>query len=250
MADCPVVFTGCPCRRSAKAAFVLGGAGWAAAHASTFLGGHSFGAMIADALASHALPWPPLAGWLVVVVASLYGLLTGIMPALEEGDDAPTWMASLASIGGGIAALAFFGQWPGLLWSSVNGLAVAAISFGAANVALSLAARGYEAGYVAGLGRAGVVPPQFDLGQWQEVIDRQAVAIAGLTAERDRLAYDLARVGPPARELQEVLRWPDVRKAVLKVLHRDSHPGVGEVEARDYDRRFQKASAIYERLRD
>jgi hypothetical protein len=34
----------------------------------------------------------------------------------------------------------------------------------------------------------------------------------------------------------------------LKELHRDTHVGVSEAEARAYDQRFQRASAVFERL--
>jgi hypothetical protein len=92
------------------------------------------------------------------------------------------------------------------------------------------------------------VPDDTGWGEAQHIIERQADQIAVLSGECHRLANDLARVGPPAHDFIEVLRYPGVRRAVLKALHRDSHAGIGESEARAFDQRFQKASAVFDRL--
>jgi hypothetical protein len=200
--------------------------------------------------APHVLP-PALAAWAVAAGAGLWLAISGIRPALKEGDDAASWAVSLAAIGGGGVALGLGWNLPGgAFWSLASeGLYVAAAAAGAANVSLSLAARGYEAGYIAGslarIGRFGFAEmPGVDDTEWHRAQD----TIATLTMERDRLADDLARVGPPARDLEEILRFPGVRKSVLKELHRDSHAGVSDREARALDERFKKANAVFERI--
>jgi hypothetical protein len=194
----------------------------------------------------------PLAFWLA---------LSGVRPAIEEGDDDVSWVASFAGIAGG--AIPLFCGWHlpaswGPFWSlGSEGIYVSAIAAGVANIALSLGARGYEAGYrVASLASGrGFTAPGFDPGPWQEAMNRQAEAleaganyIAALEQERDRLKEALGRAALAARDFQEVLRFDGVRKAVLKVLHRDSHPGIPAIEARAFDARFQKASAVFAKI--
>jgi hypothetical protein len=211
--------------------------------------------MVTDLVFAHVLPLP-LAGWAVAVGVGIWFTISGIRPALEEGDTGSSWLISLAAIGSGAAALSFGWHLPagwGAFWSlGSEGLYVASIAAGAVNVGLSLAARGYEAGYIAGalgsgFGFADVRSPDLDR-QWQEVINRQSIVIAALTADRDRLVDDLTRFGPPARDLQEVLRYDGVRRAVLKILHPDAHAAAGDRERRVLTERFQKASAVFEKL--
>lgn len=67
-----------------------------------------------------------------------------------------------------------------------------------------------------------------------------------------RATVHAPQAGSIARDLEEVLHYPGVldatRKAVLKALHRDSHPGLEEREARACDQRFQKANAVFGRI--
>jgi len=248
--DCPIT---CECRRSPAGVFVLAACAWAAVFAPVMLGA-DFGAMLAGVFGAHVVALP-LAAWALVAGAGLWLTLSGIAPAIEEGDKAGPWPLSLAAIGGGAVALACSWHLPaawGPFWPLASeGIYVSAIAAGAANVGLSLAARGYEAGYTAGMlasGHGFTAAPSFDPGPWQEVIEGQAAKIEALTAECGRLEHEIARVGPPARDLQEVLLFPGVRKAVLKALHRDSHPGLADNEARAFDLRFQKASAVFQRI--
>ena len=244
----------CWCRRGAAGAFVLACCAWAAFWSPVFLG-QKFTSMIAGLLFAPHVPPAALAGWVVAVGIGLWLTISGIRPALEEGDTASLWLISLAAIAGGGAALSFGWHLPapwGAFWSlGSDGLYVSAVVAGVVNVGLSVAARGYEAGYTAGAleGQFEFVDvPELDRDECQELIDRQSMVIAALTAERDQLAHNLVRAGPPAHDLIELLRDRDVRRAVLKTLHRDSHPRIGESEARAFDRRFQKASAIFDQL--
>jgi len=233
----------CDCRRAVIGVFGLALCVWTALHSPALLGA-DFGTMIARLVfPPHSLP-PMLIAWAVAVAGGLWLTITGIRPALEEGDDARSWMLSLAAVAGGAAALMLGWRWPGPFWSLASqGAESATLTAGIANIGLSLAARGYTAGFRAGLGRIGA-SSRADPG-WQAIIDQQSTTIAMLTAERDRLAHDLAQAGPAARDLEEVLRFPDTRRALFKLNHPDGHPAN---EARLWKERFQKVSAVFDRL--
>lgn len=242
--DCPVT---CPCRRGALGIFLLAGCAWAALHARILLGG-DFGAWLNALLATPHILSPVFAGWMVAVAAGLWLTVTGIHPALEEGDAALFSLKTLAAMAGSVAALSF-GWYPladwGVAWGITNkGLYVALITAGAADIALALAAHAWQTGYNAGL--------RFDPREWEAELDRKDAEIALLTAERDELTRDIARLGPPARDLQEVLGYPgvfaSVRHAMAKALHRDAYPGLSEREARACDERLTKALAVLERI--
>lgn len=246
MDQCPIT---CPCRRSPAGGFILALCAWAALWSSTLLG-ENFGAMLGDLVAPPHELAPALILWTIALGVGLWLTVSGVGPSVREDDDAQAWLFSLAAIGGGTAALALGWTPEGSFLSlATQGLYVAVISAGATNVGLSLAARGYRAGYVAGaLGAPGGAPARFDPARWQRQFTRQSTEIAELTAERDRLANELAYAGPTTRELKEILRDPNVRRAVLKTYHRDSHPGISENAARALDERFKKANAVFERL--
>jgi hypothetical protein len=245
--DCPIT---CPCRRPAAGVFALALCIYAAVFGPVFLGGN-FGALIARLLTAHVVPLG-LAGWAVAVGVGMFLTFTGIRPALEEGGEASTWLTSLAAIGGGSALLAFGlhlpESWgPVLSVGSVGG-EVALIAGGVMNAALDLGSMAWWSGYFAAAINPRNAAPGFDDSPLQEVIERQAHTIEALRSERDQLAGEIARIGAPAHDLQEVLKFPGVRKAVLKALHRDSHPGLPFTEAKAFDARFQKASAVFARL--
>jgi hypothetical protein len=247
--ECPI---DCECRRTPIGVFDLTLCLWSAIFSPTLLGGN-LGEMLGDLLGEPHTLAPALAGWVIFFVVGLFLTLSGISPALREDDTTQSWALSLAAVGGGTMALALGWHLPGAFLSCLStGLEVSTLVAGAANIGLSLAARGYRAGYVAAtLGTPGTAPARFDTARLQQVIHEQSTAIATLTAERNRLTQ-IAEAGSPARDLEEVLDYPGVldtvRKAALKELHRDTHVGVSEAEARAYDQRFQRASAVFERL--
>lgn len=254
MGGCPIT---CPCRRSAAGVFGLALSIWSAVFAPSLLGAN-FGAMLAGLLFAPHVVALPLAGWGLAVGVGLWLTISGIAPAIEEGDEGSSWLISLAAIGGGAAALGLGWHLPvawGAFWSlGSEGLYVAAIAAGAANVGLSLAARGYEAGYIAGRVAAGGGPP-IDPGPWQALVERQAREIDGLMSERDRLAGDLARKSAAAPDalllFDDLARAPGaarklVRRAVRTVLHPDG--AKTEAERRALTERFQKSEAVFDRL--
>jgi hypothetical protein len=244
MGGCPI---SCNCRRSPVGGFILACCAWAAVYGSVFLGGE-FAPMITGLVFAPHILAPALAIWAGAVGVGLFLLATGVIPAVVEGDDGPSWALSIGAIAGGGIALGSGWTLPaswGVFWSlGSEGACWATIAAGATSLALNFAARGYEAGYLAGCEAL----PGWGDPTWQDRLDRQSAAIASLAAERDRLARELAQAGPPARDLNEVLRYAGVRRAVLKTLHRDSHPGIGDADARLLDERFKKASAVFERL--
>jgi hypothetical protein len=220
---------------------------WAALQSPVFLG-NEFGILLARLLASPHVVSPALAGWAVAVTVALWVTLTGIRPALEEGDGALLSLKTLAVTAAAAAALSF-GWYPltdwGAVWAMTNkGVYVAVIAAGAADVALALAAHAWQAGYDTGL--------SFDPREWEAELDRKDAEIVLLRAERDELTRDIVRLGPPARDLQEVLGYPgvfaSVRNAVIKVLHRDTHPGLSERAALACDERLKKALTVFERF--
>jgi hypothetical protein len=242
--ECPIT---CPCRRSVVGVFLLTCCVWAALHSQVFLGS-DFGILLARLLLTPHVVSPALAGWAVAAAVALWIALTGIRPALEEGDGALLSLKTLAATVGGAAALSF-GWYPladlGAVWTMTNkGLYVAVIAAGAADIALALTAHARQAGYNAGL--------CFDPREWEAELDRKDAEIALLAAERDELTRNIARLGTPAHDLQEVLRYPgvftSVRNAVVKALHRDAHPGIREIDARACDERLKKALAVFEHI--
>ena len=78
--------------------------------------------------------------------------------------------------------------------------------------------------------------------RWQTVIDR-------LTAEVENKnglhQVAVARIG----ELEALLRYPVVRKALLRALHPDSHPDMNDGERRALTAQFQKTLAQLNKLR-
>jgi hypothetical protein len=124
----------------------------------------------------------------------------------------------------------------------IEGLYYATVVASAANLILALGAQVWMAGHVAAGGdhvRPRAVP--FDPDKWRLLLEKQAKDIARLTA-------DCTQTAGHARQLETVLRFPPVKKAVLKVLHPDSHAGAGDLERRALTQQFQTAAAVFEIL--
>jgi len=180
-------------------------------------------------------------GWAIAAVFGVGWLLIGVFDALSHDDDfvPQSVLWSISAV-----ALATYGIWHDwyvigdpLLFHLSRAAWFGWIASEALNIWLNM--RGFPR----------IPKRSHSDSEWQTFVDQQSIAIATLTAERDRLAHDLAQAGPPARDLEEVLRFPNVRRAVLKALHRDSHAGrISEAEARACDQRFKKATAIFERI--
>jgi hypothetical protein len=232
MGDCPIT---CPCHRTGEGAFLLAACVFAALNAPVFFG-TDFGAMLAALLRSpHPLPLA-LALWVVAAGAGLWLFIIGMRILLREGEGAPAVPALAA-----IAATAFaigsgwYLPW-GAAWSLASeGFYLSVIAGGAVNLCSALAAQVWMAGYVAADGDPVPRTRAVDPDQWREIINRQAQTIDSLKADYG--------------ELETVLRDSLVKKAVLKALHPDAHADAGERERRAFTERFQRASAVFDRLR-
>jgi hypothetical protein len=237
--SCPIT---CPCRYGGKGAFLLAACAFVALRSRKLLGA-DFGALVTELVSPpHDLSLA-LAVWMVAAAAGIVLLVLGLRALLREGDS-PAALPSLALLAAATIAL-WCGWYPawGAMWSlGVEGYYCAAATAAAANLILALGAQVWIAGYVAAGGsypRPRAVP--FDPDKWRALIERQAKDIVRLTG-------DCAQISDYARQLEAVLRFPPIKKAVLKALHPDAHAGAGEIERRALTQQFQTASAIFERL--
>ena len=241
MNGCPIT---CPCRRGGDGVFLLAACIFAALWSRVFLGG-DFGVLVAEVMRPpHHLP-VQLAVWASVAVAGLGLLVIGIRALVREGDSAPV-RSSLLVLAAGAGALWCGWYLPrawGPLWSlGSEGFYLAVIAGATANLCLAFGAQVWMAGYVAAGGDNAMpraVP--FDLDEWRNIIERQAQDIERLTGDR-------AQAVEHARQLEAVLRFPAVRKSVLKALHPDAHAGADDRERRALTERFQKATAVFDRI--
>jgi hypothetical protein len=247
MGACPIT---CKCRRGGEGVFLLAACVFAANWSPVFLGA-DFGELVAGLLyPPHALPLV-LAVWLSVASAGLSLTIIGIRALLREGDSAPA-LPSLAAMSVSAVAMGWGWYLPrewGAVWSlGSEGFYLAVIAAGAANLCIAAASQVWMAGYIAAGGDYIPRRAPGDLGEYRQIIERQAREIDSLIAERDRLTGDLAHASASVPDLQVVLLFPGVRTAVLKALHPDAHPGASDRERRAWTERFQKAAAVFDRL--
>jgi hypothetical protein len=247
MDGCPIT---CPCHRTGEGAFLLAACVFTALNAPVFFGA-DFGAMLTALLRSpHSLPLT-LALWAVAAAAGLWLFIIGMRVLLHEGEGAPA-VPALAAIAASAFAMGAGWYLPrdwGAWSLASHGFYLSVIAWGGMNLCSALAAQVWMAGYAMAGGdpiprNASAVDPD----QWRKIIERQEREIDSLTSRCERLAADLAHGSAAAPELETVLTFPGVRKAVLKALHPDSQPGASDRERRDATERFQKAAAIFERL--
>jgi hypothetical protein len=252
-ASCPIA---CPCRRGPEGIFVLAGCVFVARHGGVFLG-DDFGTLANTALrAPHDVPFA-LAAWSAFAIAGCVLIVIGLRMLLLEGESAPARPAMAMVLG----CLVAMGRgwylprgWGEAWWLASEGIYLSLIAAGLGNVGFALAARVWAAGFVAAVRRqpfqlspahAGVnpfaaAPPTFDQQELQQVIDGQAEKISELIEDR-RLAVEYAL------DLENVFAWPGVERAVKGALHPDR--GATDGEKRVLTERFQKAAAVFDRLK-
>jgi hypothetical protein len=239
MNGCPIY---CPCRWGGKGAGLLALCAFAALHARVLLGA-DFGALVTGLVnPPHDLSLA-LAVWAVVAAAGGVMLVLGLRALLREGDS-PAAKSAVAMIAAGATALwcRWYPAWGAVWVLGIEGLYYATVAAAAANLILALGAQVWMAGHVAAGGdhvRPRAVP--FDPDKWRLLLEKQAKDIARLTA-------DCTQTVEHAHQLEAVLRFPPVKKAVLKALHPDAHAGAGDLERRALTAQFQKASAVFEIL--
>jgi hypothetical protein len=251
MASCPI---SCPCRRGGEGVFVLAACVFTAGHGRVFLG-DDFATLIGSAL-SHDLPFA-LAVWMAAVIAGCVLLVIGLRALLLQGESAPAGPA-FAMVLGCLVAMArgwyLPREWGEAWWLASEGIYLSLIAAGAGNVSFALGAQVWGAGFLAGVRRQpfqlspaapganpfAAPPPTFDPDEFQEVIDDQAQQIRDLLEDRRRAVEY-------AMDLENIFAWPGVERAVKGALHPDR--GTTEAEKRMLTERFQKAAAIFDRLK-
>lgn len=252
-ASCPVT---CPCRRGPEGVFVLAGCAFVARHGAVFLGG-DFGTLANTALrAPHDVPFA-LAAWSAFAIAGSVLIVIGLRMLLLEGESAPARPA-LAMVLGCLVAMGsgwyLPREWGEAWWLASEGIYLSLIAAGLGNVGFALAAQVWGAGFLAGVRRQpfqlsaappgvnpfAAAPPTFDPEEWQRVIDKQAREIGELIEDR-RLAVEYAL------DLENVFGWPGIERAVKGALHPDR--GATDGEKRVLTERFQKAAAVFDRLK-
>jgi hypothetical protein len=241
MDECPI---SCPCRRSGVGAFVLAACAVIAFWWPVFVGS-DFGRLVTDLLYAPHHVSPALMVWGAVVILGVWLAVSGIEPALEEGD-AARWLPSLVTIA--ISAVGLWRGWvPPADWGTIwplagDGLYISLITAGVTNLCLTAAARAWMVGFLTARGGEGAprgLPG--DVRKWRKIVERQAQEIESLTTEG-------ARAVERAREAEAVLLLPNVKKTVLRALHPDSHPDAAEGDRRLLTERFQRATAVFDRL--
>jgi hypothetical protein len=233
----------CPCVQARDGVFVLAAGVYAAVWSPVFLGA-DFGALVVAFLNAPTHPPLALVIWAAVIATGLVMLCIGIYEHLHDGDSAPVPLSVLAMIVCG-AAMHFGWYLPrdwGVLWMrSSQGFYVAVISAGGANLLVAVSALIWNFGFSAAIGHVTLHGPAGGYSpQWQDV-NRHAAEIEDLRGKyQDLLARN--------NELEAILRFPDVRRSILKVLHPDTQPRASDGERRQLTERFQKASAVLNSL--
>jgi hypothetical protein len=190
--------------------------------------------------------------WILCLVVGAVLVLKGIHEQLVYGE-APPFLFSLAMLLTAAVGLSIdLGGWIG--WA-IHGLCIMSIAGMSVDVLLSISGFVWGAGYDAGGAGLGTELSR----KKTRLIHDQYALISDLMSERDGLLQRLwnqpasrANEGPSSndkvKEYEEILRNRDVRKAVLRSLHPDSHPHVTEQQRIELTAMFQRASAIFEKL--
>jgi hypothetical protein len=85
-------------------------------------------------------------------------------------------------------------------------------------------------------------------GQNQQRIAALEQELAQVKATRDRYQTNGKRVNAEKREMEALLKRPDVKRALQKTVHRDAHPGASPTQLLTHDQDFIKLTSIYQRI--
>jgi hypothetical protein len=86
------------------------------------------------------------------------------------------------------------------------------------------------------------------LAQALDQIEKLNEELAQVKATRDRYQTNGKRVNAEKREMEALLKRPDVKRALQKTLHRDAHPGASPTQLLTHDQEFIKLTSIYQRI--
>ena len=230
-AHCPV---SCPCRRAGDGVFLFTISAYAALWARVYLGG-DFGSLLIALLRAPRNPPFLLVVWAAFAFAALVLIGVGLRATLIGNEDVPvrSWLIAATICA---ALLGWCWSLPGAWMLTARGFCIATIAAAAANACLALRLTIWESGYW--VGRAST--------EYGEPDRRHADAIASLTAERDRLAGELAKVSASPGELAAFVEILGGRRKVLAWLHPDRAQGEAAKQAATM--RFQKAASMLNRI--
>lgn len=86
------------------------------------------------------------------------------------------------------------------------------------------------------------------LEKFQLALAERDAALAKVTAFKDRFQAKGKLALAHCREMESLLKRPDVKKALQKTLHQDAHPQATAPQRLAYDRDFAALNAVYERI--
>lgn len=239
----------CPCVSARHGAFVLGLCAYAAIRSQAFFGQSAM--FIANAAHNGNAAAFVVAGlWLALALFGLCWAVAGYRATLTHFDPVNS-LSVIYSVG--VIALCW---WllqsvlsPGgdVLVEIGRAFAVAWIASNAVNLWLQL--RGLFSGKLPQRQPqpapvSGIVPPA--VRALQVLAACQAAEIDRLMAERNQLAHELEHRPMSAPEVEAVLKFPGVPRAVLAALHPDR--ARSDADRMAQTKRFQTASALFERI--
>ncbi len=239
----------CPCVSARHGAFVVGLCAYAAIRSHAFFGQSAM--FIANAAHNGNVAAFVVAGlWLALALLGLCWAVAGYRATLTHVD--PVNSLSVIYSAGVIALCWWLLQnvlSPALDLLDEAGRAFAAAWIASNAVNLWLQLRGLFPGKLPlrqpqPAPVSGNVPPT--VRALQTLAARQSAQIDRLRAERNRLASELEHRPMPALEVETVLKFPGVVRAVLAALHPDR--ARTEADRTTQTQRFQMASALFERI--
>jgi hypothetical protein len=167
-----------------------------------------------------------LAGAGALGLLAMMTLVFGLRDHLRSGAGAPVW-SSLLAVAAGSAGFYYHlflpTDWtpllhPGWAMRYSQGFNAALIASGVVNLLLEASAWRWHAGYSA--------------------------CVVGDSAKDTQIAELKSHI----TELEDMVREPGARRAILKARHVDSHPRASEMEKAQLTMKFQRASSLLERL--
>jgi hypothetical protein len=239
----------CPCIRARHGAFVLALCAYVAIEANAFFG-HSLMFILRAAHGGNAAAFVVAGVWLALALLGLSWAVAGYRATLTHVD--PVNSVSVLYSAGVIALCWWLLQnvfSPALDLLDEVGRAFAVAWIGGNVVNLWLQLRGLFPGKLPlrqpqSAPVSSIVPPA--VCALQALAARQSAEIDRLTAERNQLAHELEHRPMPALEVEAVLKFPGVPRAVLAALHPDRARSDADRTAQT--KRFQTASALFERI--
>lgn len=238
----------CPCVSARHGAFVLGLCAYVAIRSHAFFG-QSAMFMANAARNGNATAFVVVGLWLALALFGLCWGIAGYRATLTHVEPVSLSVIYSASV---IALCWWLLQnvlSPALDWLDEAGRAFAAAWIASNAVNLWLQLRGLLPNNLPvrepqPAPASSIVPPA--VRALQTLAARQSAEIDRLIEERNQLARELEHRPAPSLEVEAVLKFPGVPRAVLAALHPDR--ARSEADRAAQTKRFQTASALFERI--